>query len=720
VTCLHPSHVPLLRDAARELGEVREADVLYAQRYVMDRGLRFAGGLAVDGEVVDDDRPYRVFRTDSATSVSAVEIPGSPPFRVLAFDLEMASRGFMPQPDSDPIIAAAIATEEGSDVLLEPKGRAPDKKQAHLDEAKLLRDFVERFIEYDPDVVVGYNQDNFDWPYLVQRARKLKVELPLGRDGSAPRLGRGAQAQVRISGRANVDLYLCARRDLPELKVRTLEKVAEHLGVMGEDARTNLEPDEITACWEDGSCDELVRYATDDVVSTLGIARVMLSQQYELARLTRLPIDTASRVGRGRLIEAYLAAEAYRIGELVPVHHEVGQTYTGALVFSPPSGVHHNVAALDFSAMYPTIMISHNISPDTLCGPDEDDCYVAPEVGHRFRKKPDGFIKHILEDLVRLRRDYREMAARAPVGSVERELLEIRQRGLKILTNSIYGYTGWPAARWYRQECAEATAAWGRQFILQAREIIERRGYDVLYGDTDSIFLSVKNPDNPREEVEELAAAISEKLPLEMAFDAFYRTIFFTGAKKQYAGLDSGGEIVVRGLEVRRGDWCAAAKRLQGDVLEGMLREMSPQDAADMVRERITALEDGRVDLDDITIFKTLTKSPDRYEARLPHVRAAVRAREAGFDASVGAKVGYVILKGAGPLHERAYPRVLCHEQDGNKVKTEDGERELDVDYYVEKQLLATAMRVLRHFGINESELRGTPVQGTLSDFMGG
>jgi DNA polymerase I len=296
--------------------------------------------------------------------------------------------------------------------------------------------------------------------------------------------------------------------------------------------------------------------------------------------------------------------------------------------------------------------------------------------------------------------------------------LDIRQKTIKILTNAFYGYTGWAAAKWYRRECAEATSAWGRYFIKKANDIAIDMGLEVLYGDTDSLFVRQKGGKDLRETLRAFIDRVKRELPLDMEVDNYYRIIFFTESKKRYAGLNERGEIIVRGLEVRRGDWCDLAKELQSEVIRIILEEENPEKAMKFAKETVRRVKEGRVPLDELVIHKTLTKSVTRYESAQAHVKAAEKAMEMDMASEVGNKISYVIVKGPGILSERAYPVEMFGKFKDGKLYAKERTYELDSDYYIDKQLVPTAMRILGYFGYSEDELKGRSVQGTLESFF--
>jgi len=699
VTVVHPQHVPGLRDAVGNLGfDIREADIPFAVRYIIDCGLSPLDGIVAEGEYIDVDSGAGF----EASKVRYQKRDENPELRIMAFDCEMTNPRGLPNPKRDPIIIISIATSKGDAKLL-----TMDK-----DDAALLKEFIEFVEDFDPDIICGYNSDNFDWPYMLHRAKLHKVQLNIGRDGTAPRLQPGPLNRVSVVGRSNVDLYRVVDRDLGGVQIKTLEDVAEFLGVIKKSERTNLPAAEMHKYWDDPEKRRtLLRYAKDDVISTLGIAKKLLPLQYEFARMARQPLDEVSKMGRGRQVESLLCAEAYKIGELVPSRgREVGEKYVGGFVLEPKKGIHENVACLDFSSMYPSIMISFNISPDTVTG---EDGHEAPEVGYRFRKKPDGFFKRILQELVSKRSALKRELETLRKDTHEYQLLDIRQQAIKILTNAFYGYTGWTPARWYRRECAEATAAWGRHFIKQAIKRAEEMGLEVIYGDTDSLFVKARDG-QLMEKAKELAGVMSRELPLELDIERIYDVIFFTEKKKRYAGLTSDGEIIIKGLEVRRGDWCALAKEIQADVLRAILEKRDPSKAVRLVQEVVSCVREGKIPLDKLVIHKTLTKKISSYESIQAHVRAAKRAK---VPVEVGTKIAYVIIKGSGSIGDRAYPIDLFSRYENGYLFGDDKRYEIDADYYINNQIVPATSRILRYFGHSDAELKGKPKQATFDSY---
>jgi len=337
-------------------------------------------------------------------------------------------------------------------------------------------------------------------------------------------------------------------------------------------------------------------------------------------------------------------------------------------------------------------MITYNLSPDTYISPQEqlppNEVFEAPEVKHKFRKQPPGFYKEVLSYLISVRNEIRTKMKQLNPKTIEHQVLDARQKAVKVITNATYGYAGWIGARWYRKPVAEAASAWGRHTILTAIKMAENAGLKVVYGDTDSLFIAYEE-----KKTQELEKQIKQELGLEIERGTLYTRIFFTEAKKRYAGLLPDGSLDIVGLEVIRGDWAEVAKKVQEHVLEIILKEQSPEKAADFVRSVISELRQRKVPFRDLIIWKTLTKPVEEYKIKASHVEAAKALRNKGWTMTAGDKVGYVILTGEGRLYDRVKPYVFAVYD------------EVDIDYYVSKQVVPAAARVLEFFGVTEEEL---------------
>jgi DNA polymerase I len=660
-----------------------EESIRYTMRYLIDKEVLPCGWHEAEVEEAENVESLQVEAVYLAkTSPKHVERAELPSLRILGFTMVAYSQRGMPKPEKDPVVIISTATNSGGETQF-----IAEKD----DEKPVVEGFIKYVRKFDPDIIVGYGSNQRDWPYLLSRAKKMRLRLSVDRGGGEPH--SSVYGHVSITGRANIDLFTFAD-ELPEVKVKTLENVADFLGVMKIKDRTIIEEIDIPAYWEDpGRRPVLLKFSSENLHSIMGITEDMLDFAVQLSILVGIPLDQIGAAAAGFRVEWVLIRKAHSIGELVPERKERPYfPYEGGLVLTPKPGIHENVAALDFKSMYPNIMIAKNISPDTYLQPGEAEppggVNIAPEVKHRFRKKPAGFYKEVLTHLIETRDMIRKRLETLQPGSVEYRVLDARQRAVKIITNATYGYAGWLGARWYLKPVAEAAAAWGRQTIKNTIEIAEKRGIEVIYGDTDSIFISYD-----KEKTDELSREVAKDLGLEIKPDKVYTRILFTEAKKRYCGLLPDGHLDIVGLEVIRGDWAAVAKNVQEAVLGILLRDESPEKAAEFVKSYISDFLGRKVSYRDLIIWKTLTKPVEEYAVKSAHVEAAKMLMKEGWELTIGDKIGYVITVGAGKLYEKAKPYALS------------SYGEIDLNYYVESQILPAALRILEQFGITKEDL---------------
>ncbi|MGB9676166.1 MAG: DNA-directed DNA polymerase [Candidatus Bathyarchaeales archaeon] len=687
VYCSNPDVIPKYAREVRKLEGVKdclEDDIRFSMRYLIDNSVVPCGWH--EAEVVERENTLgvKVDKVYSAESTPKfIEKTDIPKLKILGFSTICYSREGSPKPDRNPVIIISTATGKG------------EEKQFLAGEDKNDKTVLEAFVNYvkafDPDIIVGYGVNSVDWQYLNERCKKLGLKLCVDRVGTEPHTS--VYGHVSITGRANIDLFDFAD-EFPEVKVKTLENLADYLGVMKIEERTLIEDVDFADYWDDRAKREVLkRFSMENTRCIMGIANAILDFAMQLSSLVGLPLDHVGTAAVGFRVEWFLIKHAQKIGELVPKRVEQPyRPYAGAIVLKPESGLHENIAVLDFKSMYPNLMIAYNLSPDTYVAPKEPTppcgVYEAPEVGHRFRKEPSGFYKEVLSRLISVREEIRAKMRVAVPESVEYRVLDARQKAVKVITNASYGYAGWIGARWYVKPVAEAATAWGRRTILRAIEIAEKLGLKVVYGDTDSIFVR-----HEADKIAKFSRAIEDEIGLEIKPDKVYVRIFFTEAKKRYAGLLPDGKLDIVGLEVIRGDWAAIAKKVQEKILEIILKEQSPRKAADFVRQCIYELRQRHVPYRDLIIWKTLTKPVEEYEVKASHVEAAKMLMEKGWKLTVGDKVGYVAVVGSGRLYERVKPYMFATYE------------EIDIEYYIAKQIVPAAARVLENFGITEKQL---------------
>jgi DNA polymerase I len=716
-----PGDMPELRHAMRDfpgVKEIYEFDIPPARRYLVDRDLTPMAGVKIKGKTFERDGMKIVILDGPPEPSKVPELD----LNIMSFDIEVYNPTGTPRPDKDPIILISLADNRGLRKVLTWKdfNLKLDFVEVVKSEREMLERFVELIKERDVDVLLGYNTDLFDFPYMRERAKQLKVKLKLGRDGSEviARKRRFATA-ARIRGRVHVDVYamvnFLATIGAIRLIHYTLENVYKHL--LGKE-KPEFEFTEFCEAWERGGKKgkKLLEYSMSDAKATLEIGLELLPLFFELTRIVRQSLFDVSRMTPGQLVEWLLIAEAHKVGELVPARpvgeefrERLEETYVGAYVMEPSRGLHEDLVVFDFRSLYPSIIVAHNIDPSALncncCKPSE--AVTVPELGYKFCVKRRGFIPATLERLIQERMKLKQEMKKHKRGSREYRSLHAQQWALKIIANSFYGMLGYPRARWYFKQCAESVTSFGRHYIQNTIKMAKDFGFDVIYADTDSLFCKLNG--KAREDAMRFLKKVNDSLPgiMELELENFYgRGVFVT--KKRYAMIDEEGRIVVKGLEFVRRDWAAIAKKTQEAVLEAVLRDGSPKKAAEIVRKTTKDVVEGRVNLEDLIIYTQLTMPLEQYRAIGPHVVAARKLRAKGQEIEPGMIIAYIEAKGAGSISDRAVP-----------VEDFKG-MEYDPDYYVEHQVLPAVMRIMEVLGYKDEDLRYEKAkQVRLAEFVG-
>ena len=523
VTFTHPQDVPKLRDTIRDLesvDEIREHDIPFYRRYLIDNAVFPMSEIELNGEVIEtfptiksDDENLEILKLNQSPKTVGREFPE---LNILSFDLEIRNPHGMPNSKEDEIIMIGISSNFGVEKVLSTKGEHLDFVETLLSEKEMIETFVKVVKENNVDVIVGYNSDNFDFPYIKDRAELYNIDLDFGMDGSSLKfIKRGFTSAAYFKGMIHVDLYLVMRRYI-SLDRYTLERV--YLELFGEE-KIEVQGDKIFEFWDNGGeeLDNLFDYSLDDVVSTLRIAEETLPLSLELARLVGQPLFDLARMATGQQAEWYLVRKAYEYNELVPnkpagmKKSRKSESATGGYVKEPEKGLHNNLVQFDFRSLYPSIIISKNVSPDVLLkkhlGKDynianllneeknleEDDTNynIPPEYNNKFAKDTQGFIPSVIWNVVSERLKIKEQMNKTN-DPTEKRVLKVQQDALKRLANTMYGIYGFSRFRWYCDECAKSITAWGREYIKETMEEAEKYGFKAIYADTDGFYAKYK------------------------------------------------------------------------------------------------------------------------------------------------------------------------------------------------------------------------------------
>lgn len=690
----YPKEVPKLKEELRDAGkEVFEYDIPFTRRYLIDKDIYCM-------------KTY---------NEKLKEIKKTFQLKILSIDIEVYSRKYALNPETDPIIMISLY-DGRKKYLLSWKPINLDYAVTDNSEEQMLLRFVELVNKINPDIILGFNSDSFDLPYIIKRLKKYGKELTIGRNGEkAIRRKTRSEERVEIPGRIHIDVFkmvdFLASVGSIRLPRYNLEQV--YKDVLGKE-KTKINFLEMNALWENGDLSDFGIYCMEDAMAAYEIGMEFLPLFIELSRVTGLPLYQTTRSSTSQLVEFLLMRNCVKRGELIPkmpkdeeVKARMRRTYKGGFVKEPVKGLHENIVEFDFRSMYPSIIVSHNIDPSTI----DCECCKGKNVsptGHWFCTKKKGLIPETIESLIKRRMEIKKKL-KEETDPEKKMFLDVEQKAIKTITNAIYGYMGFPRARWYCRECAESIAAWGREYIQKAIHEAERHGFTVLYADTDGFYAKY---DGNKNKVYEFLKEFNKKLPepMELELENFYiRGIFVTkregtsGAKKKYAMLDENGRLKIAGFELVRRDFAGIAKKVQEKVLEKILIENNVEGAVNYVREVINKLKNKEIPLEDLVIYTQITRELSEYESIGPHVYAIKRS---GKKVVPGEIIGYIITKGSGSISERAY------------LVEDISNREPDPDYYIHHQIIPTVIRILGELGYTETDLLSTTKQEGLGKWM--
>ena len=683
-----PSDVPPLRDALHGAGiETFEADVRFASRYLIERGIK--GGCAIEGDAEDGPAGV-IFRNPLLRPAEVTLVP-----RVLSFDIETDAK-------SERLLAISLFSPDIDEVLIvDGSERAmPDRATRCANELAALQAFGERVRALDPDLLTGWNIIDFDLSVLEKIAARLGHDLDLGRDQGAMRIrkaeGYFGSGQASIPGRLALDGIDLLRGAFIRMDDYSLDAVARE--VLGEGkAVAGGVRDRIAEIIHNYKNDlpAFALYARTDARLAFQIVEKLRLVELAFAR-SQLTGMTPDRVAASiasfdflylcELERARIVAPSVR-GSDSRVH----AAQQGGHVLEPVTGLHTNVWVFDFKSLYPSIIRTFNIDPVGFVPSGLGDLDLIDTPGGSFRREP-AILPRLLDELFPRRE------------AAKKRHDDVAAHAIKILMNSFYGVLGTSACRFYNPALANSITGMGKQMLLWSKAWFEAAGLTVLYGDTDSLFVRAAHEDPEQASAEarrlvanlnlELARHIEERWRvrsrLELEFEKLYLKLFLPharnstrGASKRYAGLvyaPGADTVEFVGMEVVRRDWTQLAKRVQRELYQRLFGNR-PVDAylADIVaRVRKGALDE------ELVYRKNLRKGAADYTATTPPHVAAARKSAAGS----GRSVRYVVTTaGAEPLDNLRHP--------------------LDREHYVEKQIKPVAEPVLEALGLEFERVIG-------------
>ena len=424
----------------------------------------------------------------------------------------------------------------------------------------------------------------------------------------------------------------------------------------------------------------------------------------ETARLARVPVQRMARTTPGTAITSMQLDLAVREGVLVPWKKREPEAFKsglalltadkGGLVYRPSPGVHAGVGELDFASMYPAIMVHHNVSPETVncscCGG-----VLVPEDGYRICWQHDGLMRRVLGPLVELRRRLKQ-AMQTAVGA-EREALDRRQTALKWIGVVSFGYLGYHNARFGKIEAHEAITAFGREALLRAKELAEARGFRMLHGLTDCLWLQRRGAGEA--DYAALAREIGAATGIPVSVEGVYRWIVFCPARilpkttvpNRFFGVFEDGRTKARGIEFRRDDTPPLVRAMQERMLALLaaaenpagLRALAPG-ARRIAEAEIARVLAGQASPRDLVVSRRLSMAPEEYVNDSLQALAARQLLARGLRLEPGQSVQYLVVNARAKKREA---RVLA-------VPLEDEQSPYDRAFYADlcRQAAATLL----------------------------
>ena len=555
-----------------------------------------------------------------------------------------------------PTFEDAIASIIADDVVLDgPEDEMLEGLQA------LIR-------ERDPDIIYTSKGDSFYLPYLHKRAEANGLRLELGREkGERTSKGKSFFTYGRIVYKP------------PGHKLR---------------GRIHIDREASFIFIESG-----------------------LHGLIELSRLSMIPLQDLSRLSPGSAISAMQVNEAMRSGHVILWKKNLPEDFKtagalivsdrGGFIYEPKVGVHDHVWEVDFFSLYPSIMVRHNISPETLlCPCCPRSSRTVPELGYHICERQQGLIPKVLVPILNRRRAYKQLKKQ---GGRRGEMYDQRAKALKWVLVTCFGYTGYRNARFGRIECHESITAFGRDILMRSADLAERRGFEVLHGIVDSLWL--KGDGDAASYCEEVGREVGIALNLE----GRYSWIVFLpnistgiGALNRYYGLFEGGELKLRGIAIRRKDTPVLIEDLQQDMLKHLSRARDADEFRELVPSSLQVLDryaeelrSGTVSRDRLIMRKSISRRLEEYVQFNDSVAALRQLHDQGFELQPGQAVEYLITDSKS---KSSWQRVRA-------APFLDGDERYDAERYVEFALRG-ASELLSPFGCSFEELRARDDRG--------
>ncbi|MBI3639635.1 MAG: DNA-directed DNA polymerase I [Thaumarchaeota archaeon] len=575
-----------------------------------------------------------------------------PKIRRVSFDIEVESEiGRIPDAKiaDKKITAVGFSGSDGLKqvFVLQKKDKQPGKSELESDikvsfydedkEKEMIRDTFKILTDYP--FVITYNGDDFDMPYIYNRAERLGIdskEIPLIMMRDSATLKHGVHIDLyRTFSNRSFQIYAFSHK----YNDFSLNSVAE--GLLNE---SKIDYD---GGLDDLSLYELANYCYNDAKLTQNLTSfnndLLMDLLVVITRIARMPVDDISRMGVSQWIRSLFYFEHRKHNFLIPQRQELDQKspsasteaiikdkkYRGGLVVEPTAGIHFDVSVMDFASLYPSIIKVRNLSYETVrCIHDECKKNTIPGTNHWVCTRKNGLTAVLIGSLRDLRVNYYKSLAKNPsLDEDQKQLYTVVSQALKVILNASYGVMGAEIFPLYCLPVAEATTAVGRYTILETIEKCKSVGIEVLYGDTDSLFL--KGP--TKDQIHTVISWAKEQFGVDLDLDKEYRYVVLSTRKKNYLGVQKDGKVDVKGLTGKKSHTPPFIRTLFYEILEILSKVKTTQEfteskekISDMIAGYAKKLKAKQIPLVELAFNVMISKAPSEYVKTIPqHIRAA-------------------------------------------------------------------------------------------------
>ncbi|AJM92437.1 DNA-directed DNA polymerase I [Nitrosopumilus piranensis] len=678
----------------RNVIETWESDIKYYENYLYDRKLIVGKYYEVIGgkikphdlEISDEVKiALKSLLWDKVDSESMVDAEGFkkfvsewadllnqpiPKIKRLSVDIEVeAEIGRIPDPKiaEKKVTAIGMKGTDGFDQIFVLKTEGTEQGTNELDqnikvtfydldkEKDMIYDAFKIIKEFP--FVVTYNGDEFDLPYLYNRAERLGIknsENPFYMMRDSATLKEGVHLDLyRTFSNRSFQIYAFSQKytnfSLNEVSKALLGKEKIDYG---------LEFDQLSLYQTANYCynDALLTYELTSFNSELLMQLLVI-----ISRIARMPIDDIARMGVSQWIRSLLYYEHRKRNCLIPKRQELerrsegvmsdavikDKKYRGGLVVEPKEGIHFDVVVMDFASLYPSIIKVRNLSYETVrCPHEECKKNSIPGTNHWTCSKRNGLTSMIIGSLRDLRVNYyKSLSKKETLTEEQRQQYTVVSQALKVILNASYGVMGAEIFPLYFLPAAEATTAIGRHTILETIKKCESAGIEVLYGDTDSLF--IKNP--TKEQIQTVIEQAKKDHGVDLEIDKTYRYCVLSNRKKNYLGVTKEGKVDVKGLTGKKSHTPPFIKKLFYELLD-VLSEVQTVEGFEKAKKQISEkiatcgkkVESKEIPLEDLTFNVMLSKAPSEYTKTIPqHIRAA-KQLESIREIKKGDRISYI------------------------------------------------------------------------------